>query len=237
MLEAELPIEVAEPGAPVVMTPSTALYSTSVPTSYSSTPVQGAGVGVIPRWGDDYYFGNGDDDWGVETLFNSFLPRFDDDNDESQRHAHPALVAHSHAVAHDHHGLITHAHDGGRGMARGVLEGFEDNGNADPTKTQPGSTPAPAMTNQDSHDTTTERARERITVRFNEPRIGDVEKPCPRGYVLSGDKCYENCPPQYRDDGEYCERDSYTIDRDSYDRGAGVPYITRRQKYDYLFHT
>jgi len=78
----------------------------------------------------------------------------------------------------------------------------------------------------------------KVTVNLSAPRIDDPELPCPRGYTLSGDVCYENCPPHYRDtmDG-YCAKPGYTIDRDSYDRGPGVPYITKRLKYEHLYHT
>ena len=78
----------------------------------------------------------------------------------------------------------------------------------------------------------------KITINLREPRIDDPELPCPRGYTLSGDLCHENCPPHYRDtmDGN-CEKKGYTIDRDSYDRGSGVPFVTKRLKYDNLFHT
>lgn len=78
----------------------------------------------------------------------------------------------------------------------------------------------------------------KVTINLSEKRIDSPTDPCPRGYTLSGDKCYENCPPTYRDtnNGE-CVKKSYTIDRDSYDRGSGIPYITRRPKYDQIFHT
>jgi hypothetical protein len=78
----------------------------------------------------------------------------------------------------------------------------------------------------------------KVTVNLKEPRIDDPELPCPRGYTLSGDMCNENCPPYYRDtmDG-YCVKPGYTIDRDSYDRGPGVPYITKRLKYEHIYHT
>lgn len=78
----------------------------------------------------------------------------------------------------------------------------------------------------------------KVTVNLNEPRIDDPELPCPRGYTLSGDMCHENCPPHYRDTmDEYCVKPGYTIDRDSYDRGPGVPYVTQRLKYEHLYHT
>ena len=78
----------------------------------------------------------------------------------------------------------------------------------------------------------------KVTINLSEPRIDAPMYPCPRGYTLSGDKCYENCPPTYRDtnDGE-CVKSGYTIDRDSYDRGSGVPFVTHRPKYEQIFHT
>lgn len=77
-----------------------------------------------------------------------------------------------------------------------------------------------------------------VSVNLSEPRIDDPELPCPRGYTLSGDLCHENCPPHYRDtlDGN-CVKPPYVIDRDSYDRGSGVPYITKRLKWNHVFHT
>lgn len=54
---------------------------------------------------------------------------------------------------------------------------------------------------------------------------------CPLGYAQSGDLCYENCPSNYRDEGDKCIRDQYIIDRPSYDRGSGAPYVTRRPKF------
>ncbi len=60
------------------------------------------------------------------------------------------------------------------------------------------------------------------------------DKPCPFGYTLSGDLCYENCPSFYRDEGDKCVRDEYIIDRESYDRGAGIPYLTKRKKFDFI---
>jgi len=61
-------------------------------------------------------------------------------------------------------------------------------------------------------------------------RIDDGEKPCPLGYTLSGDKCYENCPPHYRDTGDNCVLDRYAVERPSYDRGSGIPYASKRSK-------
>jgi len=68
-------------------------------------------------------------------------------------------------------------------------------------------------------------------------RIDQPDQPCPRGYTLSGNLCYENCPPHYRDtnDGN-CVKQGYTIDRESYDRGAGIPHQTRRPKFEHLYH-
>lgn len=56
------------------------------------------------------------------------------------------------------------------------------------------------------------------------------ELPCPLGYTLSGDMCYENCPPHYRDTGDGCVLDSYSVERPSYDRGSGIPYASKRSK-------
>lgn len=80
--------------------------------------------------------------------------------------------------------------------------------------------------------------RKTVSVKVKEPRIDDPSLPCPRGYTLSGDLCHENCPPHYRDtlDGS-CVKTPYVIDRDSYDRGSGVPYITKRLKWNHVFHT
>lgn len=67
-----------------------------------------------------------------------------------------------------------------------------------------------------------------------EDRIGVDELPCPLGYTLSGDKCYENCPPHYRDGGDGgddCILDRYAVERPSYDRGSGIPYASKRSKY------
>lgn len=64
-----------------------------------------------------------------------------------------------------------------------------------------------------------------------EDRIHVDELPCPLGYTLSGDTCYENCPPNYRDTGNGCVLDRYSVDRPSYDRGSGVPFATKRSKY------
>ena len=55
--------------------------------------------------------------------------------------------------------------------------------------------------------------------------------PCPLGYSLSGDMCYENCPSDYRNVGDKCVRDQYIVERPSYDRGSGVPYVTRSPKF------
>jgi hypothetical protein len=64
---------------------------------------------------------------------------------------------------------------------------------------------------------------------------GDGEG-CPYGYSASGDTCYENCPPNYKDiDGVSCARESYVVDRQSYDRGSGVPYRQVRNKYARIF--
>lgn len=78
----------------------------------------------------------------------------------------------------------------------------------------------------------------KVTVNLREPRIDDIDGPCPKGYTLSGDKCYENCPPHYRDtlDGK-CVKPNYTIDRDSYDRGSGVPFVQKRLKWEHVYHT
>jgi len=64
-----------------------------------------------------------------------------------------------------------------------------------------------------------------------EDRIFVDELPCSLGYTLSGDMCYENCPPNYRDTGDSCVLDRYMVARPSYDRGSGVPYATKRAKY------
>lgn len=63
-----------------------------------------------------------------------------------------------------------------------------------------------------------------------EDRISVDELPCPLGYTLSGDKCYENCPPHYRDTGNGCTLDRYAVERPSYDRGSGIPYASKRSK-------
>jgi hypothetical protein len=55
--------------------------------------------------------------------------------------------------------------------------------------------------------------------------------PCPLGYSLSGNMCYENCPPDFTDVGDKCKRGPITLDRPSYDRGSGVPYIRRTPKF------
>ena len=58
------------------------------------------------------------------------------------------------------------------------------------------------------------------------------DAPCPNGYSLSGQYCKSNCPPNYRDtENDECVQDRYTIDRPSYDRGSGIPYQTKRSKY------
>lgn len=77
-----------------------------------------------------------------------------------------------------------------------------------------------------------------INLGANSNRIDDPEQPCPRGYTLSGDLCYENCPPHYRDtnDGN-CVKGGYTIDRESYDRGGGVPYVVKRAKFEQIFRS
>ena len=61
-------------------------------------------------------------------------------------------------------------------------------------------------------------------------RIQPDDLPCPLGYSLSGDMCYENCPSNYRDNGEYCIRERYAVKRPSYDRGSGIPYEQKRSK-------
>lgn len=66
-------------------------------------------------------------------------------------------------------------------------------------------------------------------------KVGDHDYkgtlPCPLGYTLSGDVCKENCPPTYRDTGDKCVLDRYTVNRPSYDRGSGVPFSIKRSKY------
>ena len=127
-------------------------------------------------------------------------------------------------VAHAHTGLQSHFHSAGLpwGMRQPPIwsklfptEYFEG---------APGASPEEVLT--------------KVTVNLREPRIDDPDLPCPRGYTLSGDLCHVNCPPHYRDtmDGQ-CTKPGYTIDRDSYDRGSGVPYITKRSKYDHVYHT
>jgi hypothetical protein len=64
-----------------------------------------------------------------------------------------------------------------------------------------------------------------------EDRISVNELPCPLGYTLSGDMCYENCPANYLDTGDGCVLDRYSVPRPSYDRGSGVPFATKRSKY------
>ena len=64
-----------------------------------------------------------------------------------------------------------------------------------------------------------------------EPTARGPHGMCPLGYSLSGNMCYENCPPQYRDEGDKCSRDTYVTDRSSYDRGGGVPYKRIRSKH------
>lgn len=64
-----------------------------------------------------------------------------------------------------------------------------------------------------------------------EDRIHIDELPCPLGYTLSGDLCHENCPPNYRDTGDDCVLDRYSVDRPSYDRGSGIPFAVKRSKY------
>ncbi len=63
-----------------------------------------------------------------------------------------------------------------------------------------------------------------------EDRIDAKDLPCPLGYTLSGDKCYENCPPHYRDTGDNCALDRYAVERPTYDRGSGIPYASKRSK-------
>lgn len=78
---------------------------------------------------------------------------------------------------------------------------------------------------------------ETVTINLRDTnRIDAPDQPCPRGYTLSGNLCYENCPPHYRDtnDGN-CVKQGYTIDRESYDRGAGVPFSERRPKFEHLY--
>lgn len=64
-----------------------------------------------------------------------------------------------------------------------------------------------------------------------EDRIYVNELPCPLGYTQSGDVCLENCPPQYEDTGKTCVLHSYSVARPSYDRGSGIPFATKRSKY------
>ena len=66
----------------------------------------------------------------------------------------------------------------------------------------------------------------------NGARVIVTDQPCPLGYTLSGDMCYENCPSFYRDEGAKCVRDEYVIDRESYNRGGGIPYLTKRAKFE-----
>ena len=67
-----------------------------------------------------------------------------------------------------------------------------------------------------------------------EDRVFMNELPCPLGYTLSGNMCYENCPTNYTDTGNDCIIDSYAVDRPSYDRGSGVPYASKRSKYAHI---
>lgn len=62
-------------------------------------------------------------------------------------------------------------------------------------------------------------------------RVVVDELPCPMGYSQSGDLCMENCPPNYRDTGDNCVLDSYSVDRPNFSIGEGVPYSTKRSKY------
>lgn len=58
---------------------------------------------------------------------------------------------------------------------------------------------------------------------------------CPAGYTLyNDDQCYENCPPHYKDEGNQCTLDSYVMNRESYDRGGGVPFRRTRVKHHRL---
>jgi hypothetical protein len=67
-----------------------------------------------------------------------------------------------------------------------------------------------------------------------EDRIHINELPCPLGYTRSGDMCYENCPPNYRDTGDSCVMDRYSVSRPTYDRGSGIPFATKRSKFQQI---
>ena len=74
----------------------------------------------------------------------------------------------------------------------------------------------------------------KVTVNLREPRIDEGLSPCPRGYALSGDLCYENCPPKYHHEKQgqthYCVRGEHAFPRQSYSRGDGIPIERKRRK-------
>lgn len=143
-----------------------------------------------------------------------------------------------------------------------LMEGFDGNTDAPAPQSPPQSmqTPAPlnesgkttdSMTIQQSEEgTAMPRGSERGVVQepapatpsknnamltLVEPTARGPHGMCPLGYTLSGNMCYENCPPHYRDEGNQCTRDTYVIDRPSYDRGGGVPYKRIRSKYSNVY--
>lgn len=114
-----------------------------------------------------------------------------------------------------------------------LLEEDFENSRVDPTQTNvipPKSAPSNAnkVLPPDNKPESLKKANR--TLWKLEDRIDDGDKPCPLGYTLSGDKCYENCPPHYRDDGNNCHLDRYAVERPSYDRGSGIPYASKRSK-------
>lgn len=221
-LIASLPLEAIPPNAPVIMTPTTAAYPSHVVAH---------GVGVVPVWGAGGSWG---DEFGTDGD-HSHLVRAIHDHDTGHR----AVVNAKHA-----HGGVGHQHPTGGGAdVWGQLkkaEHFEGGESSDPATfaNGPSSVPAPAagpsQPIQASHPETGDPVTTKVTINLNEPRIGDPDRPCPRGYVLSGDMCHENCPPHYKDLGMECLRDGYTLNRTSYDRGDGVPYMTKYPKYDLI---
>lgn len=114
-----------------------------------------------------------------------------------------------------------------------IVENFPDTTKAGAEPITPGTTPTPSNDSKVGNNSTT--AANAMTVSTATPPTpapaGHRSGACPPGYTLyKNNQCYENCPPYYKDLGTHCELDSYIMERQSYDRGAGVSYRSQRKK-------
>ena len=142
---------------------------------------------------------------------------------------------------------VTHkfyVNDGLNGMSMGdqiLSENFDGEGAATAPTSSPNPSTADPLPNADKGSTGSMTVGESTQgSAMPEPQkppmpAGHRGGHCPHGYTLyKDDQCYENCPPHYKDLGTHCELDSYVMERNSYDRGAGTAYRRQRKKFHNL---